>query len=212
MAGPVTPCYHEANAPTLASNCPPKTANCSLPPNWVSTTVKESSSRPVRFRSAHTLCPLVLVFLCAPDTPRPTWLNLDPLVHRERGCMSAMPAVTVARANWVAVREIKWGKLSLGLEFGLGQSRAPVFVWIGRYTSSSELCTMPLTVGDSVCEGLEVLGVSVRCQWLQKQYCEPTCSYSQRPGPICKFYAGARTGALLSVVGWLGPLSVRYCS
>ena len=55
-----------------ASNHPLELVNFSFPPNLLSTTMKEASSWSAHLRSAHTLYPLVLVFLCAPDTPLPT--------------------------------------------------------------------------------------------------------------------------------------------
>jgi hypothetical protein len=75
MAGAVVPSYHEANAPTLASNYPPATANCSFPPNRLSATAKLSSPRPVQLRSVQVPLLLVLASLGPPKALRPAQLN-----------------------------------------------------------------------------------------------------------------------------------------
>ena len=60
---------------TRASNHPLELPNLGFPPNHSRTPSGVTSPWSARLRSAHTLCPLVLVFLCAPDTPRPTRLS-----------------------------------------------------------------------------------------------------------------------------------------
>jgi hypothetical protein len=60
---------------TRALNHPLELPNLGFPPNHSRTPSGVTSPWSARLRSAHTLCPLVLVFLCAPDTPRPTQLS-----------------------------------------------------------------------------------------------------------------------------------------
>jgi hypothetical protein len=60
--------------------------------------------------------------------------------RRERPCSSPMPAITVAKANQVAILGISGGKRSLDLEFGFGQRWAPVFEQFVQCACSSELC------------------------------------------------------------------------
>jgi hypothetical protein len=60
---------------TSASNHPLELTNLGFPPNHPRTPSGVTSPWSARLRSAHALCPLVLVFLCAPDTPRPTRLS-----------------------------------------------------------------------------------------------------------------------------------------
>jgi hypothetical protein len=60
---------------TCASNHPLELPNLGFPPNHSRTPSGVTSPWSARLRSAHTLCPFVLVFLCAPDTPRPTQLS-----------------------------------------------------------------------------------------------------------------------------------------
>jgi hypothetical protein len=79
-------CYKLPTPPALLCNCVPSRAtsasnhplelpNLGFPPNHLRTPSGVISPWSARLRSAHTLCPLILVFLCAPDTPRPTQLS-----------------------------------------------------------------------------------------------------------------------------------------
>jgi hypothetical protein len=78
--------YKLLTLPALLSNCAPSRAtrasnhplelpNLGFPPNHSRTPSGVTSPWLARLRSAHTLCPFVLVFLCAPDTPQPTRLS-----------------------------------------------------------------------------------------------------------------------------------------
>jgi hypothetical protein len=57
---------------TRASNHPLELPNLGFPPNHSRIPSGVTSPWSARLRSAHTLCPSVLVFLCSPDTARPT--------------------------------------------------------------------------------------------------------------------------------------------
>jgi hypothetical protein len=57
------------NEATRASNHPLELPNLGFPPNHSRTPSGVTSPWLAHLRSAHTLCPFVLVFLCAPDTP-----------------------------------------------------------------------------------------------------------------------------------------------
>jgi hypothetical protein len=68
-------CIQASSAPTRTSDPPPESSNLGFPPNHSRTPLGLTSSWPTRLRSAHNLCPPVLAFLCALDTPRPTRLS-----------------------------------------------------------------------------------------------------------------------------------------
>jgi hypothetical protein len=102
-----------SSKPTLSSDRFPQLPNLGFPPNRSKNAAKPSSPWAALHRSDNVVFDLVPASLCVPITHRPNqflWAGVD---HREHldlfpGCM-----VIVARANHVAIDEIRLGKTSV---------------------------------------------------------------------------------------------------